>query len=315
MRPTRLISAVMIPLTLGALLTTAEPQEKGQGGYQKQAKPAAKQDKGKSESKGKSAVKVEGRAETSPGKARGQTQRLETSANARRQGQRLEARGKAKAPGNVAREVGGVVEPRTFRDFAVSNKHGQKLVGRAISTANRRGLPEDAFVIEPIGNRTRVLTKSGVLLLDLDDDRDIGRWRVVKLRDTDKEGAPSFCRSGAGHPVWGRQWCIDKGFGLGAEGDVRWARVLDLGDVVVRRPTSDNLTRDVLVSVLGDIVFNRLAAHAITLGLVAPLSGSWLGEPTGPRVLLLTSGDRPVAEIVDVNRDDRVDMLVVAVRP
>ena len=27
--------------------------------------------------------------------------------------------------------------------------------------------------------------------------------------------SPSFCRSGAGHPVHGRAWCIDKGFGLG----------------------------------------------------------------------------------------------------
>jgi hypothetical protein len=27
--------------------------------------------------------------------------------------------------------------------------------------------------------------------------------------------SPAFCRSGAGHPVHGRSWCIDKGFGLG----------------------------------------------------------------------------------------------------
>ena len=27
--------------------------------------------------------------------------------------------------------------------------------------------------------------------------------------------SPSFCRSGAGHPVHGRSWCLDKGFGLG----------------------------------------------------------------------------------------------------
>ena len=29
------------------------------------------------------------------------------------------------------------------------------------------------------------------------------------------DASPSFCRSGAGHPVHGRAWCIDKGFGLG----------------------------------------------------------------------------------------------------
>jgi hypothetical protein len=27
--------------------------------------------------------------------------------------------------------------------------------------------------------------------------------------------APSFCRNGSGHPVHGRRWCIEKGYGLG----------------------------------------------------------------------------------------------------
>src|SRR3569832_970707 len=30
-----------------------------------------------------------------------------------------------------------------------------------------------------------------------------------------KGGAPAVCRSGAGHPVYGRSWCVEKGFGLG----------------------------------------------------------------------------------------------------
>jgi hypothetical protein len=71
----------------------------------------------------------------------------------------------------------------------------------------------------------------------------------------------------------------------------------------------------VLLDVLGDVVFNRLAVHAITLGLVDPLTGMWLGEPIGPRVLLVSAGDRPIAEIVDVNRDDRADVFLVALRP
>lgn len=27
--------------------------------------------------------------------------------------------------------------------------------------------------------------------------------------------APAFCRSGEGHPVWGPEWCLERGFGLG----------------------------------------------------------------------------------------------------
>jgi hypothetical protein len=48
------------------------------------------------------------------------------------------------------------------------------------------------------------------------DDR---RWD--DQRRGDRPG-PAFCRSGAGHPVHGRQWCRDKGFGLG--GDVLFGR-------------------------------------------------------------------------------------------
>lgn len=42
-------------------------------------------------------------------------------------------------------------------------------------------------------------------------DRD-GRWdRRARVRGN----GPAFCRSGAGHPVHGRRWCLEKGFGLG----------------------------------------------------------------------------------------------------
>jgi hypothetical protein len=216
--------------------------------------------------------------------------------------------------GPIVREVAGDVERRSFRTLSLSPKRGERLAGLAVARANKRGIAENTFLITPVANRVQVLNSAGMLLLDLDDDRDIGNWRVVTVPFRDAKGAPSFCRSGEGHPVWGRQWCIDKGFGVGEMDDVRWARVLDIGDVRIRPRTEAELTRDVLLDVLGDVVFNRLASHAITLGLVEPLAGRWIGEPAGPRVLLLTSGGRPVAEIVDVDRDDRAEVLVVAVR-
>lgn len=213
--------------------------------------------------------------------------------------------------------VGGEVAPVSFRTLVVSPRRGNQVVGRAIARASQRGASDDMFVVQPVDRRVRVLNRSGVILVDVDDDVELGNWRVVTTPFTDKRGAPSFCRSGAGHPVWGRQWCVDKGFGLGVDEDIRWARIIDPRDVRIVQPTTGDLTRDVLAGVLGDIVLNRLATQAITLGWQDPLTGRWLGDPsaTGPRVLLVSSGPRPVAEVVDLDRDSRADMVIVAVRP
>ena len=315
MRGIRWNSVVLVPFALGALLSSASAQGKGSGKESKGGKgakgqaehvAAPQQNKSNNAAKGAMAAKSNARG----------PQRVTDTPNRGARGKELrETRGNPAARAVAVREVGGSVEPKDFHAFAVSNKHGQRLAGLAVARANRGGLRDDELVITPVGNRTRVLNRSGVLLLDLDDDRDVGRWKVVGEPDRDLKGAPSFCRSGAGHPVFGRQWCIDKGFGLGSDGNVRWGRVVN-PDVVLRRRVDTNpLDRAALLYLLGDVAFNRLAAHAITLGLVEPLAGRWLGEPTGPRVLLLTSGDRPVAEIVDVNRDNRAEMLVVALRP
>ena len=215
------------------------------------------------------------------------------------------------------REFGGVVEGMSFRTFAVSPKKGRSIVGKAIARASNRGVSDEAFVIRPVNDRVLVLNRAGDVLVDWDDDRELGNWRVATTPFRDKRGAPSFCRSGAGHPVWGRQWCVDKGFGLGVDDDVRWARVLEPKDIVFQQHTTGDLTRDILVGVLGDVVLNRLATHAVTLGLQEPLSGRWLGDPTvttGSRVLLVSSGPRPIAEVVDLNRDNRADMLLVVTR-
>lgn len=43
-------------------------------------------------------------------------------------------------------------------------------------------------------------------------DRDDFEWFPVR------NGGPAFCRSGAGHPVWGLQWCLNKGYAVGRPG-------------------------------------------------------------------------------------------------
>ena len=40
------------------------------------------------------------------------------------------------------------------------------------------------------------------------------RWED-DVRLERRERGPAFCRSGEGHPVHGRSWCVEKGFGLG----------------------------------------------------------------------------------------------------
>lgn len=50
------------------------------------------------------------------------------------------------------------------------------------------------------------------------DDR---RGQAGRRNDGARNGAPAFCRSGEGHPVFGRRWCIDKGHGLGSDDDRR----------------------------------------------------------------------------------------------
>lgn len=43
-------------------------------------------------------------------------------------------------------------------------------------------------------------------------DRDDFAWFPVR------NDGPAFCRSGAGHPVWGIQWCLNKGYSVGRPG-------------------------------------------------------------------------------------------------
>lgn len=296
MRSTRWICAAVMTLALSAATGMAGAQGKGK---------SAGAEKGKGKGRDKQEVAAKVRADDKPGRDKIRFQNAD--------------KGKGKGDRNdrdrvtVVTESGGNV---SFREFAISNKKGRRLAGLAIASAARRGNPEDAFRIVPVDNRVQVLNRDGIVLVDFDDDRELGNWKVVTEPFRDKRGAPSFCRSGAGHPVWGRQWCIDKGFGLGNDGDMRWSRVLDPSNVIITRPTTADLTRDVLLDVLGSVVLNRFATHAVTLGYQDPLTGRWLGEPTdaGPRVLLVSSGMRPVAEVVDLNRDDRADLVLVSVR-
>ena len=136
------------------------------------------------------------------------------------------------------------------------------------------------------------------------DPRDIyDRGDIFERRDDryDARG-PAFCRSGEGHPVKGRQWCRDKGFGLGRE------RSRDIwGDIIFRDRRYDDrmMSRSVLGNILGSVVLGRFDSYGRTYYGNAPLNGRWLDSRAS--VLQLYMGSVPIAWLIDTTHDGRVD--------
>jgi hypothetical protein len=103
---------------------------------------------------------------------------------------------------------------------------------------------------ERIENRDRRLEE--VLRGQRGRDRDV----ILVRQGSGKNGnGPEFCRNGRGHPVYGRQWCRDKGWGLGdgrvvrSDDDVIWG-----GD---RYPDRDGRASGGVLDRIGDIMRGR----------------------------------------------------------
>jgi hypothetical protein len=210
--------------------------------------------------------------------------------------------------------VRAVDHARTGRERAHDH-----MAASAIAHAKAHGVADNDFIVSRVGNRVNIKNKAGKVLVDLDEDRarNLGAWDVRRVRSDVDGNAPSFCRSGVGHPVWGRQWCVDKGFGLGSTQGVIWGRnTSTISDIIFGRPvTTGQLARNALVDVLGSVALDRLGLHAVTLGYAEPLTGVWVAQPSGPQILQVNSGVYPVAEFVDVNRDNHAEVMLVALRP
>jgi hypothetical protein len=129
-------------------------------------------------------------------------------------------------------------------------------------------------------------------------------------------GGPPFCQNGQGHPVHGRQWCRDKGFGTGGGLiDTRWEN-RGWEDVILRAPRGTDrrqgaLDRGGLIDVLGDVVFGRIATEGNRAGASEPLTGRWLTTDSGARVLQIRSGAIPVAELTDLDGNGRADSVLI----
>jgi hypothetical protein len=121
---------------------------------------------------------------------------------------------------------------------------------------------------------------------------------------------PPFCRNGQGHPVHGRRWCEDKGW----VGNTSWARAGGWGDVIFgrRAPTRETrVTEPTLGGILGDVVLGRVARFGRDAGLSGSLDGRWTPLASGGSVLQLRMGGVPLAELADLNRDGRADVVLL----
>jgi hypothetical protein len=127
---------------------------------------------------------------------------------------------------------------------------------------------------------------------------------------------PKFCQNGQGHPVHGRQWCRDKGFGGGVF-DGRWDN-RGWDDVIFRAPRGTDRRRGAvdqggLIDILGDVVFGRLVSERSQIGATGPMTGRWI-QADGASVLQIRAGGVPLAELTDLNGNGRADAVLVTRR-
>ncbi|HUE76747.1 MAG TPA: hypothetical protein VMM83_02305, partial [Longimicrobiales bacterium] len=132
-------------------------------------------------------------------------------------------------------------------------------------------------------------------------------------RPNARQGAgPPFCRNGQGHPVHGRQWCRDKGWDQrGGWQDASWEDVI-FGPRDSRVERAPRLDRGGLLDVLGDVVLGRLERQGRDVGN-GVLTGRFVEGRT--TILQIRAGDVPLAELLDADRDGRVDRVLLRTRP
>jgi hypothetical protein len=137
-------------------------------------------------------------------------------------------------------------------------------------------------------------------------------------RSRGRDAGPPFCRNGEGHPVFGMEWCREKGFGRGGRwgGPDRWRPYDPSGVVFERRPRSGTFGERVLGEILGRVIVDGLVSHRSDLGLGGELEGRWFVPRDRPlaRVLQVRAGDVPLAELTDLDGDGRADVALLMER-
>lgn len=157
-----------------------------------------------------------------------------------------------------------------------------------------------------------------------DDDRVYRRDGDYYDRDG-KGNGPKFCQNGQGHPVHGRAWCEEHGYGndrLRYPGDYRypdnrrdpvWQNNRSWGDLIFGRrhrdyPRNRQMSRGVLQDILGTPIYRRFDTYRRDNRLGGSLVGYWINAGTNRgRALQLNAGRVPLARLFDYNGDGRVD--------
>jgi hypothetical protein len=128
---------------------------------------------------------------------------------------RGKAKGHDKHPGGPPGQVKKQDDERRLGPVLIlddDDDRGDRVVIRTTDRDDRR---------ERVERRIRRDRNGGIVLRDRDGRIIvIGRSGIDERFRADRGRGPSFCRSGAGHPVFGRRWCLEKGFGLGNRDDV-----------------------------------------------------------------------------------------------
>ena len=135
------------------------------------------------------------------------------------------------------------------------------------------------------------------------------RPRAAFMRLRERSGAPAFCESGAGHPLFGREWCHERGFRLGEE----WERARGR-DLPIERNASTRgvMNLAALREMFGDELADRIDETRTGLELPDEISARWISTPTGGSILVLSAGNRPLAELLDRDRDGLADVVWLA---
>jgi hypothetical protein len=63
--------------------------------------------------------------------------------------------------------------------------------------------------------------------------------------------------------------------------------------------------------ILGDVILGRLNRFGRESGLTGSLDGRWVPVASGGSVLQLRMGGLPIAELADLNRDGRADVVLL----
>jgi hypothetical protein len=133
------------------------------------------------------------------------------------------------------------------------------------------------------------------------------------------EAAPSFCRTGRGHPVYGWRWCVEKGYASYSHvrrypsewRSVRWGNIYFYDSPASGRGWYARGTRHTLWDIVGDRVYDRLERHRSRLGVRGVLTGVWVDRGVDALALQIRAGPIPIAELIDFNLDGRIDRVLL----